>query len=94
MLDSYPTYIRDISDLSREVPMDNIKIRQIQNDLNSQIATFTRQIELLKSKRKYAIQEFTELEEKNKVFYEHITKKYGVGSIDLDTGEFTLIDVK
>ena len=34
LLDSYPTYIRDISDLSREVPMDNIKIRQIQNDLN------------------------------------------------------------
>lgn len=69
-------------------------ISQIQNDLNSQIATCTRQIESLKSKRKYAIQEFTELEEKNKVFYEHITNKYGVGTIDLDTGEFTLIDIK
>ena len=69
-------------------------ISQIQNDLNSQIATFTRQIELLKSKRKYAIQEFTELEEKNKVFYEHITNKYGVGTIDLDTGEFTLTHIK
>jgi len=69
-------------------------ISQIQNDLNSQIATFTRQIESLKSKRKYAIQEFTELEEKNKVFYEHITNKYGVGTIDLDTGEFTLTHIK
>ena len=70
--------------LSEEELNESRIISQIQNDLNSQIATFTRQIELLKSKRKYAI----------KAFYEHITKKYGVGSIDLDTGEFTLIDVK
>ena len=69
-------------------------ISQIQNDLNSQIGTFTRQIKSLNSKRKYVIQEFTELEEKNKVFYEHITNKYGVGTIDLDTGEFTLTHIK
>lgn len=80
--------------LSQEELNESRIISQIQNDLNSQISTFTRQIELLKSKRKYAIEEFTELEEKNKVFYEHITKKYGVGSIDLDTGEFAPIEVK
>ena len=34
LLDDYQSYIRDIDDLSREEPMDNIKIRQIQNDLN------------------------------------------------------------
>ena len=48
--------------LSEEELNESRIISQIQNDLNSQIATFTRQIESLKSKRKYAIQEFTELE--------------------------------
>jgi len=80
--------------LSQEELNESRIISQIQNDLNSKIATFTIQIESLKYKRKYAIQEFTELEEKNKVFYEHITNKYGVGSIDLDTGEFAPIEVK
>jgi len=47
--------------LSEEELNESRIISQIQNDLNSQIATFTRQIESLKSKRKYAIQEFTEL---------------------------------
>jgi hypothetical protein len=34
LLDDYQSYLGDIDDLSREEPMDNIKIRQIQVDLN------------------------------------------------------------
>jgi hypothetical protein len=34
LLDNYQSYLGDINDLSREEPMDNIKIRQIQVDLN------------------------------------------------------------
>lgn len=65
-------------------------ISEFQNALNSEISTLTRQIEFLKLQRKDAISKYTEYEEKNKVFYEHITNKYGIGSIDLDTGEFSL----
>ncbi len=69
-------------------------ISQIQNDLNSHVTKFTREIESLKLKRKYAIQELDELDEKNKVFFEGITNKYGYVRINLDSGEVTQIDEK
>jgi hypothetical protein len=69
-------------------------ISQIQNDLNSQVTKFTREIESLKLKRKYAIKELDELDEKNKVFFEAITNKYGYVRINLDSGEVTQIDEK
>ncbi len=34
LLDDYQSYLGDINDLSHEEPMDNIKIRQIQDELN------------------------------------------------------------
>lgn len=69
-------------------------ISQIQNDLNSQVTKYTREIESIKLKRKHAIQEFDELDEKNKVFFQEITNKYGYVQINLETGEVTKIDEK
>jgi hypothetical protein len=69
-------------------------ISQIQNDLNSHVTKFTREIESLKLKRKYALEELNELDEKNKVFFKGITNKYGYVQINLETGEVTQIDEK
>ena len=80
--------------LSTEELNESRIISQIQNDLNAQVAKFTREIEALKLKRKYAIEEYVELDEKNKAFFEHITNKYGIGSINLETGEFTVNENK
>jgi Zn-dependent M32 family carboxypeptidase len=73
--------------LSKEELNESRIISQVQNDLNSQIAQLTIQIESLKFQRKNAIEEFSIFEEKNKAFYEEIANKYGFGSIDLETGE-------
>jgi hypothetical protein len=69
-------------------------ISQIQADLNSHVTKFTREIESLKLKRKYALEELNELDEKNKVFFKGITNKYGYVKINLETGEVTPIDEK
>jgi hypothetical protein len=69
-------------------------ISQIQTDLNSHVTKFTREIESLKLKRKYALEELNELDEKNKVFFKGITNKYGYVKINLETGEVTPIDEK
>jgi hypothetical protein len=62
--------------------------------LNSHVTKFTREIESLKLKRKYALEELNELDEKNKVFFKGITNKYGYVKINLETGEVTPIDEK